>query len=136
VEDYQDAAQRHWQDAEILHQQHPDARLANASHLYGVSAECALKVIARQNKPSMQFFGQSGHMPKLFTEIENISAVGADTNLVTSINQIGADFHDWSVNQRYENQSTAVFTTSSIARQKSGAQKAQTLMNNVLGGLV
>jgi len=41
-EDYLDAHDRHWEDAELLFQ---EGRLANADHLYGLSAECGLKAI-------------------------------------------------------------------------------------------
>ena len=42
TEDYLDAHDRHWEDAELLFQ---EGRLANADHLYGLSAECGLKAI-------------------------------------------------------------------------------------------
>ncbi len=38
--DFLDAHERHWQDAELLL---TNQRLANADHLYGMSAECGLK---------------------------------------------------------------------------------------------
>jgi hypothetical protein len=41
-EDYLDAHERHWEDAELLFRQQ---RLANADHLYGLSAECGLKAL-------------------------------------------------------------------------------------------
>lgn len=40
--DYRDAAERHWEDASYLS---ADKRFANADHLYGLSAECALKAV-------------------------------------------------------------------------------------------
>ncbi len=40
--DFQDATGRHWTDAESLR---ATARWANADHLYGLSAECALKCL-------------------------------------------------------------------------------------------
>ena len=39
-EDYSDAHDRHWEDAELLRTR---GRLANADHLYGFSAERGLK---------------------------------------------------------------------------------------------
>jgi len=38
--DFLDAHERHWEDAELLNEKE---RLANADHLYGMSAECGLK---------------------------------------------------------------------------------------------
>ena len=40
--DFRDAAERHWEDATYLL---ADSRLANADHLFGLSAECALKAL-------------------------------------------------------------------------------------------
>ena len=41
--DFRDAAKRHWKDAEYLLE---DERFAaNADHLFGMSAECALKAV-------------------------------------------------------------------------------------------
>ena len=42
--DYLDAMERHWLDAEQLFHLTP-SRLANADHLYGLSAECGLKAL-------------------------------------------------------------------------------------------
>jgi hypothetical protein len=38
--DFLDAHERHWEDAELLK---GEGRLANADHMYGMSAECGLK---------------------------------------------------------------------------------------------
>lgn len=42
--DFLDAQQRHWSDAEYLLQAR---RWANADHLYGIAAECGLKLLMR-----------------------------------------------------------------------------------------
>lgn len=42
LSDFRDAAERHWGDAEYLFS---DTRLANADHLFGLAAECALKAV-------------------------------------------------------------------------------------------
>ena len=39
---FRDAAERHWADAGYLLE---DDRIANADHLFGLSAECALKAL-------------------------------------------------------------------------------------------
>lgn len=46
TEHFRDAMDRHWQDAELLHRKE---RLANADHLYGLSAECGLKALLEQD---------------------------------------------------------------------------------------
>ena len=121
MDDYQDAAQRHLHDASILHHQSPK-RVANASQLYGFSAECALKVIARQLNPGWRSpRGVNGHIPKLFTELTNIAGVGGNAKLSSDINLIKAKFSGWDVNQRYHNQ--GVFVNTDIASQAEGAAK-------------
>lgn len=72
MDDYQDASNRHLHDAESLFAQIPK-RLANASHLFGLSAECSLKAIARKFDPSAKFNGSKGHLPGLFSELQNVS---------------------------------------------------------------
>ena len=46
TEDFLDAMDRHWRDAELLRS---SERLANADHLYGLSAECGLKALLEQD---------------------------------------------------------------------------------------
>jgi len=41
-EDFLDAHERHWEDAELLF---GNRRWANADHLYGLAAECGLKAL-------------------------------------------------------------------------------------------
>ena len=62
--DYPDAHHRHWEDAELLREQN---RLANADHLYGLSAECGLKAL-------MQLFGMgiSNNLPTKREDREHI----------------------------------------------------------------
>jgi len=135
MDDYQDAAQRHWHDAEILHSQ-PAPRLANASHLYGVSAECSLKVIARKHNPDIRFGSNSGHMPRLFTELRNISNIGTNQVLIDALDKIEQDFSGWQINQRYENENQSCFTAPSLRKQHNGAQNAHLLAVEVLGGRI
>ncbi len=130
-EDYRDAAQRHLQDAEFLYQLAP-ARMANASHLYGLSAECSLKVIARYFVATKKFNGQSGHIPRLFQELSNISSIGSNHDLVDAINKIQSKFNSWSINQRYENQAATTFPPDLVAKQQLATKEASLLMNDVL----
>jgi hypothetical protein len=133
-DDYQNAAKRHWHDAEILHNL-AKPRLANASHLYGVSAECSLKVIARKHDLNKRFYGK-GHMPTLFTELRNISNIGTNQLLTDALDKIEDDFDGWLIDQRYENENLPYFTAPSLMRQQNGAQNADLLANEVLGGRI
>jgi hypothetical protein len=130
MEDFQDAAKRHLDDAELLFSQEPK-RLANASHLFGVSAECALKAILdAKNKDSFNP-KKSGHVPKLFTQFIHVTP-NIDANLANSVSEISKLFSDWDVSQRYVPQS--IFIESDIALQKNGATNALFLMKTYLSG--
>lgn len=131
MDDYQDAAKRHLDDAELLFSQE-SPRLANASHLFGISAECSLKAIAQKLKPDKKFCRKEGHMPLLFSELCNIAQTSGD--LATQINGLKLSFANWTVNQRYESQST--FQPKIVSKEQSGAKNAHLLMTNCLQGLI
>lgn len=134
MDDYQDAAKRHLDDAQLLLAQSPP-RLANASHLFGISAECSLKAIARKLKSNARFFGNSGHMPLLFAELSNVApALAGNTALSGQITGLSPHFASWGINQRYESQS--VFTPSIVLQEQKGATDAYLLMDNYLLGLI
>lgn len=132
MDDYPDAAERHLDDAELLFAQVPQ-RLANASHLFGMVAECSLKTIARAISPSVSFSGSSGRMPALFTELTTVaSPVGSNPDLVKKISAIQPFFAQWKVAQRYANQTA--FSTQAVTSQQAGAKQAILLMRNFLQG--
>ena len=134
MDDYRDAAQRHLDDANFLFAQDPQ-RLANASHLYGISSECSLKAVAQKLDSTARFHGAKGHIPSLFDELSNV-APGLDSNaaLVDHIHRLKPKFLGWNVNQRYESQ--AGFIASTVSDNKDGATEAHLLMSNCLSGLI
>lgn len=134
MDDYQNASERHLQDAELLFAQAPK-RLANASHLFGLSAECSLKAIARKFEPSAKFGGNKGHIPGLFSELQNVSLrIGSNPNLVRHIASIQPQFANWNVAQRYVLQTT--FAQETVADEQTGSNAAHLLMTNCLKELV
>ena len=134
MDDYQNASERHLQDAELLLFQRPQ-RLANASHLFGLSAECSLKAIARNFNPNKKFSGSTGHIPGLFAELKNVSpAPGGNTDVIHHITQIEQQFRSWNVSQRYASQTE--FVTINVEHEKTGANDAYRLMTNHLHGLI
>ena len=54
--DYADATRRHWDDGLFLLE---DRRLANADHLFGLAAECALKAVMLPLRSPMKRVGAS-----------------------------------------------------------------------------
>ena len=134
MDDFEDASKRHLADAETLFAQVP-RRLANASHLFGISAECSLKRIARKFEPNAKFNGRHGHIPDLFAELTNIApAIGANALLVTKIASIEPQFSAWKVAQRYASQ--ADFVLGIVEVERTGAHDAHLLMTNCLQGLI
>lgn len=134
MEDYQDAANRHLDDAQLLFA-HSSPRLANASHLFGISAECSLKAMARKFNPSAKFIGNKGHLPLLFSELSNVaSALAGNAVLASQIAEVSRYFSSWEVSQRYESQST--FVASVVLLEQKGASDAHLLMTNCLSGLI
>jgi hypothetical protein len=134
MDDYENASERHLHDAELLFVQAPQ-RLANASHLFGLSAECSLKAIARRFEPLAKFNGRTGHIPDLFSELQNISpSIGGKPDLVRNITAIKSQFANWNVAQRYASQIT--FVRGTVADEQTGANEAHLLMTNCLKGLI
>ena len=134
MDDYQNASERHLQDAKLLFTQAPK-RLANASHLFGLSAECSLKAIARKFKPSAKFGGANGHIPGLFAELQNVSPmIGSNPDLVRHIASIRPQFANWNVAQRYASQTT--FGEGTVADEQAGSNAVYLLMSNCMMGLI
>ena len=134
MDDYQNASKRHLDDAELLFIQTP-SRVANASHLFGVSAECSLKAIARNSNPTAVFGGRNGHIPQLFAELTNVApAIFGNSDLVIDIGSIKGYFSSWKVEQRYHAQSN--FVEATVTQEQIGANQAHLLMSNHLQGLI
>jgi hypothetical protein len=120
MEDYADAAKRHFDDAKLLHSNTP-SRLANASHLYGFAVECALKSImlgvkSKSNAPRV-------HLPALFDEFKNHSVAKGNDALVRGVKKYAAKFTGWTIEQRYHNQN--VFSVQAV---KDEAEAAKNLL--------
>lgn len=119
VADFADAHARHWEDAEILYGQR---RLANADHLYGLSAECGLKAI-------MVTFGlkQDAHgSPHERSYRKHIDALWARyTAFIQSRSAIEFvlpttnPFDDWRIDSRYSHRSA--IPESAVTAHREGA---------------
>lgn len=124
--DFFDAHQRHWNDAEYLHQAQ---RWANADHLYGMSVECGLKrlmmafgmSIDAQGSPSDKKDRQ--HADGIWTRFESYRHRHTEgVGYALSANP----FADWEASQRYAAQSS--FDQSRIERHQAGAQAVYALL--------
>lgn len=101
MENYADAALRHWHDAQLLEK---EERVANADHLYGFAAECAIKkvlvvlpafsttgLLEEEYKKHVNSLWEKVNYQSLHKSYPKLSALLKSTN----------PFSDWHVKQRY-----------------------------------
>lgn len=98
AEDYADAAERCFVDAETLFQ---GKRYPNACHLFGLGAECALKVLL-EGHPGLAKVptGQTGHLPELRDEVLR-TLQGKRYNGVRKLMSLGNYMNGWEIANRY-----------------------------------
>ncbi|MDE2782466.1 MAG: SAM-dependent methyltransferase [Gemmatimonadota bacterium] len=120
--DFATAHRRHWKDAELLF---AEARLGNADHLYGFSAECGLKAVMlglgmsvdASGKPTRRKHAQ--HVPDLWPVFETfVEARGASRRLRDLPS--GSPFGDWSHHDRYS--ATGCASPDSVNRHREAAR--------------
>jgi len=135
--EYRDAAERHWEDAETLLERE---RLANADHLFGLSAECALKAVMRglgmrlrDGKPEKPEHRR--HINKLWDEFLSFANGRNGARYAARIQSDANPFADWSTDQRYWPRSC--FTRQHVGGHKSAAQNAMRMLEDAFrDGLV
>ena len=106
--DFRDAAERHWEDAGHLL---ANIRLANADHLFGLSAECALKAVMLSLGMPLRPDGEPAdrlhrvHINRLWNEFVAFAHDRGGARYTAGINGISNPFDDWDINQRYDHRS-------------------------------
>lgn len=100
--DFADAHRRHWADAEVLFM---NARLGNADHLYGFSAECGLKAVMERLGMSVDRTGllpkeYRTHVQELWPQFEAFAAGHEGARRLEEL-PAGRPFSDWSHHDRY-----------------------------------
>ncbi len=127
MEDYFDAAHRHFEDAKLLHSQNP-ARLANASHLYGFCGECALKAIMTGN--SNRGVARK-HLPEIVNEFLEHSAVKGNSRLAEKVKKTCTlGYANWEIAERYASRNAAIFTQERVQTQSEASQKLLNLLEH------
>lgn len=139
---YEQAARRHWIDAETLFSQ---GRLANAGQLYGFVAECGLKALLlacgvapgadggvpseHPSKPG-KAHPMRQHMPNLTGRITANGQLIPDgpkaTNYMATMPQL-ASFNDWSVDHRYWRDSALPLV--SVANWRNAAREVSIMLD-------
>ena len=120
MEDYHDAATRHFSDGDLLQQQVPQ-RLANASHLYGLAGECALKAIMAGKSGAGKV--KHAHLPNILEEFEIHSIAKGNPSLVTRVKKCAVGLNQWRIDERYHNRSSAAFTVGRIQSEHDAAKR-------------
>lgn len=101
MENYTEAALRHWKDAKLLEEKNC---MENADHHYGFAAECALKKVL----VSLPAFSSTGVLEKTYKEHVNIlwgkvnyQSLQKSYPALSAYLKSTNPFSDWHVNQRY-----------------------------------
>ena len=126
-EDYSDAHRRHWHDAELLF---TSGRLANADHLYGLSAECGLKAVLRmEGQPVVPPYRE--HADKLWDEFRTF-ADGRKGAMYLSRLPRGNPFSDWAVADRYAHRNP--FDPPRVTPHRNAARQIRVMLQHVMQG--
>lgn len=126
MEDYHDAASRHFSDANLLHKQAPP-RLANASHLYGFAGECALKAIMAGKSGTGKV--QHTHLPKIFSEFQSHSVLRGNSKLLARFKACCVGLNSWKVEERYHHQNSISFSEGRVQSEHEAAERLLGLLH-------
>jgi hypothetical protein len=102
--DFRDAAERHWEDAACLL---AESHMANADHLFGLSAECALKAIMLALGMTLRPDGVPAdrqhrvHIDQLWNEFVSFANARSGARYASPLSGVPNPFVNWNVNQRY-----------------------------------
>ena len=135
---YPESAKRHLRDAEHLWDSLDAARLPNASQLFGLSAECALKAVlvglgvsTHPGHGGVADTQQYGHLPGLWQQFAAYAAGqlgGKYLAVLVPPAGGGAPFSTWSVNDRYAPDTWLAARNSSVADHRIGARYCMALL--------
>jgi hypothetical protein len=133
--DFLDAHERHWEDAELLKDGN---RLANADHLFGISAECGLKCLMIQFGMPMDTDKPKDRQDRIHVNKIWIRFEAYRSGHLQGINyalSLPDPFMDWDVNQRYARRDD--FDISRLASHRAGAEADLNLIKKAkLAGLL
>ncbi len=122
--DFRDAAERHWLDAALLFEKD---RMANADHLLGMAAECALKAIMLGLGMMLTADGRPReeqhrvHINKLWNEFVTFAENRNGARYVAYLLEGENPFDAWDVNQRYHHRSS--FFRDQVEQHQNAAEK-------------
>jgi hypothetical protein len=130
--DFRDASARHLEDAKLLETQ---SRLANADHLYGVSAECSLKcIMLGLGHPPDAVGAPTGHRDHINVLLANFQVWASGLLDASHLAMLpnSAAFAQWNVNQRYWSRSNGRFVAGTVAGTASAADQCRKVVNDMI----
>lgn len=129
--DFLDASERHFVDADVLRR---EGSIANADHLYGLSAECSLKAIMEALGMKMKNGipddkGHKVHMPELWAAFQSFAQGRLAARYLEPLDH-NNPFSDWSIDQRYWTRS--VITATALGDHEAAAQRCRTSIETLV----
>ncbi len=129
---FQDASDRHFEDAELLLAQ---TREANADHLFGLSAECSVKAVMlalgmavnADGAPADR--GHKVHMPELWAAFQSFAEGRLASRYLEPLDKANP-FSDWEVDQRYW--ARPVITASALSNHRTAAAQCRQSLEKLL----
>lgn len=131
MNDYTDAAVRHYLSALELQGSHP----ATASHCLGIAAECVLKALMCDLRPQGSKVSGNHLGRKLWAEFANHQTVQSHPSRIAYVQRYQPGFDNWDVNQRYLNKGESCFSQQPLTNQESSARSLLGLMQMIQRGL-
>ena len=122
LEDYSDALQRHLESGiALVGLEH----FANASHLLGISAECAIKAILTKNRYPNSAKPLHSHLPWILDTLKTHSLFKNNAKLLARITEAARGLNQWRIAQRYANRTQ--FLRSTVLAEMEAAKKLRQL---------
>ena len=132
MNDYVDAAERHFTSANVVLPTHA----ATASHCFGISAECVLKALMSNLSPQPNPINRKHLGSELWNAFCTHPSLSAYPARVTAAQAYQAGFSGWDVHQRYFNGADQAFDAPTVATQQLSAQGLVGLLQQVKLGLI
>lgn len=135
MNDFEDAAYRHFESASLLLAQ---GHIANASHLFGFSAECVLKSFIFQCRTNLTVpQATKKHISrKLWDHFSSHPALASFPLRITRAQAYQRHFDQWELDQRYWSRSQFSKIASHTSTQEQGAKGLLGVLNLLQRGLL
>ncbi|HDR9249898.1 hypothetical protein [Burkholderia vietnamiensis] len=121
MENYADAAGRHWGDGLLLER---ESRLENADQLYGIAAECAIKAALITSAGNCASNGLAkaykAHIDELWDRIA-ANALPRHLAALPPLLKMDNPYSDWRIDQRYAG--NGIVTADALERHKTMAKR-------------